>query len=200
MLIRTLLLFTVTVFCSLQASATTVLPMSLQQMTASAELIFYGTATSNEVRLDASSGRVATFTTFDVIDVIKGTVGDMLTIKQVGGQLADSRFRQIIHGVPRFSVGAEYVVFLPAASSLGFSSPIGLSQGRFSVVQHNGERVVSNGRPVAAMLEATTATNLGNTPQAGLISAVPTLSAVPDEPASASLPEFLRAIRGMTKE
>jgi len=131
MLIRTLLFFTVTAFCSLQAGATSVLPVSLQQLSSAAELIFHGTAISNEVRLDEVSGRVATFTTFAVTDVIKGVAGDTHTIKQIGGQLPGSRVRQIIRGVPRFSVGAEYVVFLPPASSLGFSSPIGLSQGRF---------------------------------------------------------------------
>lgn len=198
MLKQILLLFVVTVCCSLQAGATTVLPVSLQQLSSRAELIFYGTAISNEVRLDEISGRVATFTTFAVIDVIKGTVGDTHTIKQIGGQLPDSRVRQIIHGIPRFGVGEEYVVFLPAASSLGFSSPIGLSQGRFSVAQHNGEAVVSNGRPLAAILEPPPTTNLGSTPQAAQISAAPALSALPGEPASASLPDFLRAVRSMT--
>ena len=200
MLKRILLLFTVTALCSLKAVATTVLPVSLQQLSSTAELIFYGTAISNEVRLDETSHRVATFTTFAVIDVIKGAVGATHTIKQIGGQLPDSRVRQIIRGVPRFSVGAEYVVFLPAASSLGFSSPIGLSQGRFSVVQHNGETVVSNGRPLAAMLEAPPTTNLGSTPQAAQFSLAPALSALPGEPASASLPDFLRAVRAMTGE
>ncbi len=200
MLKRTLLLFAVTAFCSLQAGATTVLPVSLQQLSSRADLIFYGTAISNEVKLDEISGRVATFTTFAVMEVIKGAAGVTHTIKQIGGQLPDSRIRQIFHGVPRFSVGAEYVVFLPTASSLGFSSPIGLSQGRFSVVQHNGEAVVSNGRPLAAMMAAPPTSNLGSTPQAAQFSLTKALSALSGEPASARLPDFLRAVRGMTGE
>ena len=196
MTIRTLLLFTLGVLCSLQAAATTVLPVSLQQMSGSAELIFYGSAVSNEVRLDETSGRVATFTTFAVIDVIKGSVGDTHTIKQIGGELPGSRVRQIIQGVPRFNVGTEYVVFLPPASRLGFSSPIGLSQGQFSVMLHNGETIVSNGRPVAALLETTP--GVANTPQAAQFSAAPALQAVQGEPASATLPDFLRVVRGMT--
>jgi len=197
MLIRTLLFFTVTAFCSLQAGATSVLPVSLQQLSSAAELIFHGTAISNEVRLDEVSGRVATFTTFAVTDVIKGVAGDTHTIKQIGGQLPGSRVRQIIRGVPRFSVGAEYVVFLPPASSLGFSSPIGLSQGRFRVLQHNGEAVVSNGRPIAALLNTPQAASLGSTPQAAQFSPAAVLPAVPGEPSSAGLAEFLRVVRGM---
>lgn len=200
MLKRILFIFALTAFCSPQAGATTVLPVSLQQLSSAAELIFYGRAIGNEVRLDETSARVATFTTFAVIDVIKGAVGDTHTIKQIGGQLPGSRARQIIRGVPRFSVGAEYIVFLPAASSLGFSSPIGLSQGRFSVLLHNGETVVSNGRPFAAMLGTPATTGLGNTPQAVQFSNAAALSALPDAPASARLPDFMRAVRGMTGE
>lgn len=197
MRIRSLLFFALGAICSLQAGATTVLPVSLQQLSSTAELIFHGTVLSNEVRLDETSGRVATFTTFAVIDVIKGHAGDTHTIKQVGGQLPGSQVRQIIHGVPRFSVGAEYVVFLPPASSLGFSSPIGLSQGRFSVLQHNGEIVVSNGRPVAALLDTNSNAEVSNAPQAVQISNAPALPALPDAPASAKLTDFLRTVRAM---
>ncbi len=45
-------------------------------------------------------------------------------------------------------------MFLPKASSLGFSSPIGLSQGKFEVLRINGEPVVSNRRAVAAAAPA----------------------------------------------
>lgn len=200
MLKRTLYCFALSAICCLQAGATTVLPLSLQQLSSTAETIFHGAATDNEVRIDEVSGRVATFTTFALIDVIKGDAGDTLTIKQIGGQLPGSRVRQIIPGVPRFSVGAEYVVFLPAPSSLGFSSPTGLSQGRFSVLQRNGETVVSNGRPVAALLQAQPAADIVNTPQAAQFSSAATLSALPGEPASARLADFLRTVRGMTGE
>lgn len=199
MLKRTLLLFALTALCGLQAGATTVLPVSLQRMSGTAELIFHGRVIDNEVRFDDISGRVATFTTFAVIDVIKGAAGDTHTIKQIGGQLPNARVRQIIHGVPQFSVGAEYVVFLPAVSRLGFCSPIGLSQGRFSITQHNGETVVSNGRPVGALLETSTA-NTPNAPLAVQFSNAPAVSALPDKPASIRLPDFLKAVRGMAGE
>lgn len=200
MLKRTLLLFTLAALCSLQAGATTVLPVSLQRMSSTAVLIFHGRVIGNEVRLDETSSRVATFTTFEVIDVIKGDVGNTHTIKQIGGQLPDGRVRQIIRGVPRFSVGAEYVVFLPAASGLGFSSPIGLQQGRFSISKQNGETVVSNGRPVGALLDTPPGGTPPDAPQAVRFSNEPALTALPDKPASIRLPDFLRAVRTMAGE
>jgi hypothetical protein len=183
-------LFVVVLVCSQQAAATSVLPVSLQRMATAAELIFHGRAISNEVMLDEASGRVATFTTFEIIELVKGEAGPTHTIKQIGGQLPGSNIRQVIHGVPRFTVGEEYVVFLPKASSLGFSSPVGLAQGKFSILKLNGESVVSSRHAVAATL---------NTPdQSGLVNTPAALDA--DRTGSARLPDFLQAVRGMIGE
>ena len=187
-------------FCSLQATATSVLPVSLQRMAQTAEMIFHGTAIGNEVRLDPASGRVATYTSFKVIEVIKGNPGATHTIKQIGGQLPGSNVRLMIHGVPRFAVGEEYVIFLPKASSLGFASPIGLSQGKFGIRKLNGETVVSNGRSLAALMKTTPQQDLPDAPSAKAVSRAPALKAIADHPASARLPEFIQTVRGMLQE
>jgi hypothetical protein len=173
-----------------QAFATSVLPVSLQRMATAADLVFHGRAISNEVRLDEASGRVATFTTFEIIELVKGEAGPTHTIKQIGGQLPGSKVRQVIHGVPRFNTGEEYVIFLPKASSLGFASPIGLSQGKFSVFRQNGESVVSNRRAVGATVNTTGQTGLANSPSGFDTSRT----------GSARLPDFLQTVRGMTGE
>jgi hypothetical protein len=173
-----------------QALATSVLPVSLQRMTTAADLIFHGRAIDNQVRLDEASGRVATFTTFEIIELVKGEAGPTHTIKQIGGQLPGSKVRQVIHGVPRFITGEEYVIFLPKASSLGFASPIGLSQGKFSVFKQNGESVVSNRGAVAATINTPEQSGLVNTP-----SGFDT-----DRTGSARLPDFLQTVRGMSGE
>lgn len=131
------------------ASATSMLPITLEQLSTSAKLIFYGRAISNEVKKDDQSGRIATFTEFEIIDLIKGRTGDMHTIKQIGGIHKESNTRLLIYGVPEFLTGSEYVVFLPEKSVLGFSSPLGLHQGRFSVMTVNDELIVSSGRNLA---------------------------------------------------
>lgn len=186
--------------CCQPAAATSVLPLSLQQMADVAEVIFHGKTISNEVRLDEASGRVATYTRFEVIEVIKGTVETTHTIKQIGGQLPGSQYRQVIHGVPRFGVGQEYVVFLPKASSLGFSSPIGLSQGKFDIHRQGGETTVSNGRPLAAMLQARPQPDLPELPSAITASPTATLTTIPGQPASAGLTDFMQTVRSMLRE
>ena len=178
---------------SLQTAATSVLPVSLQRMTTKAAIIFHGTAINNEVKLDQTSGRVATYTTFKVNEVIKGDPGTTHTIKQIGGQLPGSNVRQLIHGVPQFSVGQEYVIFLPEVSSLGFASPIGLSQGKFDVHKNNGKSVINNQRAVAAV---------SGTPARQILAEVP-LAIEAGQSAgdrSVHLTDFLQSLRTMVKE
>jgi hypothetical protein len=132
------------------AWATSVLPISLEQLSIRAHLIFYGKVIRNEVRIDEQSGRIATFTEFEIIDLIKGKAGRTHTIKQIGGHMKDSNTIVHIHGVPEFVTGSKYVVFLPNKSKLGFSSPLGLQQGSFDVATVNGEQIVSNGRSLTS--------------------------------------------------
>jgi hypothetical protein len=163
-------------------------------MAAIAESIFHGRVIDNTVKLDPDSGRVATFTSFSVLEVIKGDIGATHTIKQIGGQLPDSNIRLVIHGVPQFEPGAEYVVFMPAASSLGFASPIGLSQGKFDIGQMNGETVVSNGRGFIPLVKPAAQETAARLP-----------SAVMHDPSAAQadsipLADFLNSVRGMVEE
>lgn len=135
--------------------AATVLPVSLNHMAKAAAVIFYGRVISNEVKIDDVSQRVATFTTFEVLDGIKGVDTPTYTVKQFGGQLPGSNVVTRIAGVPRFTLNAEYVVFLPKASRLGFASPIGLSQGSYHVnTDASGNKTVrgqdTTSKPAAA--------------------------------------------------
>jgi hypothetical protein len=149
----TCLSITLNLLFSPLASATSVLPITLQQLSTRATLIFYGQVVSNEVKKDEQSGHVATFTEFEIIELIKGDAGSTHTIKQIGGYHRESKTRLLVHGIPEFQAGKKYVVFLPEKSSLGFSSPLGLHQGSFSVSTINDEQVVSSGRNLAAQTQ-----------------------------------------------
>ena len=176
---------------SLHANATSVLPISLERMAATADTIFHGKAISNEVKLDPVSGRVVTFTRFEIIESIKGEPGSSRTIKQIGGQLPGSNYRRVIHGVPGFNTGEEYVVFLPKASRLGFTSPIGLSQGKFDIQTIAGKSVIKDPRARAATAPAEagqTATDLPSAIQAQQLTNM------------VEVTDFLHGIRSMTQE
>lgn len=154
MLLRPLFL-SFLVFCALLSPswATTVLPVSLENMIDDAAIAFEGTCLENRTVRDPDTNMIVTFTAFAVKDVLKGKVAATHTIKQIGGRLESEDLVYKIHGVPTFTVGAEYVVFLAGVSKIGFSSPIGLSQGQFSVRTNAKGKTVSNGRDFRVMAE-----------------------------------------------
>ncbi len=180
------LLFSV---CNLSsAAATSMRPISLEQLSTRATLIFYGEVVSNQVKQDEQSGYIATFTEFKVIDLIKGNAGKTHTIKQIGGDLKDRNMSLRIHGVPRFQVGYNYVVFLPTKSKLGFSSPLGLHQGSFSVLSINNEQVISNSR---SQVNQPQTRQLEQTSKAVQIP----LAVSVDKPSQSRLDDFINTVR-----
>jgi hypothetical protein len=172
-------------FASMPAAwATSTLPISLEQLSNRATLIFYGKVISNEVKRDKQSGRIATFTEFEVIDLVKGKTGNTHTIKQIGGHLQETGTIIRIPGVPEFVTGNDYVVFLPEKSDHGFCSPLGLQQGSFDVVTVNGEQIVDNGHQLAAKsahssgsVQVPLAVNASNPSQARLVDFINTVRA-----------------------
>lgn len=170
------------------ASATSLLPITLEQLSTRATLIFYGEVINNQVKKDEQSGHIATFTEFKVIDLIKGNTGDTHTIKQIGGFLKSSNTALRIHGVPEYQLGSHYVIFLPKKSTLGFSSPLGLHQGSFSVSSINGEQHVSNGRSLVSQPRAErTDKNTGSVQLPLAVRA--------DNPSQAHLNDFINTVR-----
>ncbi len=170
-------------FASTPASATSVLPISLEQLSTRASLIFYGEVISNQVKKDEQSGRIATFTKFKIIQLIKGSAGETHTIKQIGGHDKASNTVLRIHGVPQFHTGNNYVVFLPEKSKLGFCSPLGLQQGSFTVTEKNGETVISNGRALNRPAETNNRTT-----------SIP-LAVRAENPSQARLEDFINTVR-----
>lgn len=133
------------------ASAATVLPVSLDHLVDNSAVIFEGTCVGNRTERDAGTGLVVTYTLFSVRDVIKGNAATVHEIKQLGGSVPGSGMAYRVDGVPTFAVGESYVVFLAGVSSAGFSSPIGLSQGRFAISHEAAGKTVANGRDLREM-------------------------------------------------
>ena len=145
--------FCLLALCS-NSFAASVLPLGLERLHGDAKTIFLGECLSNTVEMDQQSGRVVTYTTFEVLETYKGKPGRSQTIKQIGGNLPSANLDVRIPGVPQFEVGQRYVVFLPPVSNLGFASPVGLGQGMFTVKKDaTGTTMVSNGRDVGDLME-----------------------------------------------
>ena len=136
---------------SLPAGATSVRPLYLDEIVADAAIVFQGKCIDNRTEREPNTNFVVTYTTFEVQDVLKGQVGATHVIKQIGGHLSGETMSFHVEGVPSFTIGENYVVFLAGVSSAGFSSPIGLNQGRFNVISRPAGLQVTNGRDFKEM-------------------------------------------------
>src|SRR5215472_9009148 len=94
------------------ALAASVAPLSLDQIVAGAKHIVHVRCTGNVVQADPDVG-VVTITSFVVLDRAKGGNEPTFTVRQVGGELQGLA---VDYHVPKFTVGEEYVLFMPASS------------------------------------------------------------------------------------
>jgi hypothetical protein len=124
------------------ARATTVRRLALPELVARAERVVLARCVAVEPAPPAASGLAATAVTFTVQDTLKGPPAETLTIRQLG--------RPGSGPAPAFRTGEEVVLFLPRASALGFTHPVGLEQGRLGVRRRPGAGPVVLGQAALA--------------------------------------------------
>jgi hypothetical protein len=173
----------------LAAPATSVRPLDLNTIVDHAVTAFQGVCTDSHSERDAATGSIVTITTFKVEETLKGAPASVHTIKQIGGRVGNQVDR--VDGIPSFTPGERYVVFLYGKSQLGFSSPVALAQGRFTVRDTATGRVVSNGRDFRDMLPQVAPSNLPSSVRSQL-------SAAPGAARQMDLDEFKRLVHGRT--
>lgn len=112
--------------------ATTVAPLSVEQVTDASDLIIRGEVEDMWVDPDVS-GRIYTRILVRVTKVLKGTasVDDYVTVESAGGTLDGQTM--IVHGAARYSVGEDTLLFLADKPSRGVYGTVGLSLGKYTV-------------------------------------------------------------------
>ena len=132
-----------------QAFAFLTVQLNLEQLTILAERVFVGRCVDLREGRDRN-GRPVQYVTFQVDETLKGPEADQVTFKQIllktdeaeGRFTATTSFSQL----PSYQVGEEAVVFLSEPSEIGFTAPVGLSQGKFVIeTDAAGKRWVKNG-------------------------------------------------------
>ena len=124
------------------AQATRMSPLSIEQLTAKADLVLHGTIASKTVQRD-TEGRIYTSVQLKVADTWKGVPkANPFTIVQAGGVLGEEI--AAVDGQEEFLFGEEVVVFL-VVNERGQGVVIGLAQGKFKVATDaDGEKVAHN--------------------------------------------------------
>ena len=151
------------------ALATMTMRLDLPHIVAAADRAFVGRVVSVHADRDAA-GLPSTWITFAVDHVIKGTVGGTLTIKQFGttAPLSDGSVLRL-PGLPTYAPGDEMILFLSGESTAGFSSPIGLAQGKFPIVRRAGHAMVAATVETVGTLQSMRSLRTARAPAAGAI-------------------------------
>lgn len=124
-----------------RAAASTVVAMSLEQMSERAETIFVGRVTGTRADWNAERTRIYTYVTFEVDRYLKGG-GDskVATVRLLGGRVGP--YLAMVPGTPRFDMGEEVLLFC-AGGGARIPAVVGMSLGKFTIVTDaSGEKVV----------------------------------------------------------
>jgi hypothetical protein len=149
---RNLLLWVVLIFwwTGAPARATTLVRMSLSQLSQASSTIVIGHVTSQKSSWNQAHTRIMTYTTVALDEALKGAPPSNLVIEQPGGTLGNFHVR--VPGTAVFRPDGRYVLFLePAGATPGVFLVVGMMQGALRVY-HGGspgiERVLL---PLGAM-------------------------------------------------
>jgi hypothetical protein len=113
------------------ARATTMVSLSLEQLTQASSVIVQARMTGQVVRVNDARTSFITVSTWEVSQTFKGSPGSTLEIEQPGGTMG--RVSVYVSGVTLFKPQTDYVLFLePTADGARFR-PVGMQQGAFRV-------------------------------------------------------------------
>lgn len=144
------ILNSILIFCflnALPAFAQRSKPMNIEDLVKKSEVIIHGIVEKVESGKDAQSGLLVTYITINVYENFQGAQSSKYTFKQYGGK-ADGHL-YFPAGSPRFTENEEVVLMLYPQSQKGMQSPVGMEQGKFSVVTdtRSGKKFVKNKTP-----------------------------------------------------
>lgn len=128
-----------TLFAAATASATTMLALSVDELTQRADMVVVGRVIATEPRESEDGKRISTLVTLQVEESWKGRPAQEVRILALGGTL--DGISQVVMGAARFAEGEEVVVFL---RSLRGPEPltevVGMAQGKLAV-ERNAEGI-----------------------------------------------------------
>lgn len=131
--------------CLTPLLASRVRPVNLEEMTARAERIVSGECVGVEVVRDPELDLDVAHVTLRVERSLKGGPPGTLTVRMLAG-VADSGRGSGVAGMPRFARGERVILFLYGESGSGLTSPVGLGQGKFTVLaDKEGREIAFNG-------------------------------------------------------
>jgi hypothetical protein len=143
----------------------TIAPVNLDQMAKAAGKIVIGrclSATPQSLSRETvarlrlpGTGRIMEYV-FSIERTLKGRKSQTIQFKQIH-LLTGLNGQSLLHSMPHYEVGHEYLLFLTQESEVGLCSPVGLFQGAFHLQQDKAGQVVAiNGNQNVGLFPQTT--------------------------------------------
>jgi hypothetical protein len=131
--------------------ASSVRMVNLEEMTGRAERILSARCVDYAVVHNPELGFDVAHVTLQVDSSLKGAVDSSLTLRMLAGG-ADSWGGSGVTEIPGFAPGEKVILFLYGESRLGLTSPVGLGQGKFTVLTNKeGREIAVNGFGTASL-------------------------------------------------
>jgi len=145
--------FALVVLVITQAHATTIRPMTIEQMTQAASNVVEARALNSWSAWNAQHTLIYTYTRVQVVNTLKGSAESYMLLKQIGGSAEG--YSQHVSGVRYLAAGEDAVLFLyQNKSEPGTHVVVGLMQGQFRASRtKSGQVLVSNGVPGAEAVQ-----------------------------------------------
>jgi hypothetical protein len=134
------------------ASASTLLRLTVDELTAQAEIVFQGEVIAVQAQRSGGRGLVSTFVTFSVSEVIKGSAANgELELKFLGGTLDGEVLEVNGSRLPR--LGERGIYFVESVTEDLINPLLGWSQGQYLISAIGGSEQVTtvDARPVIAV-------------------------------------------------
>lgn len=124
-------------------------PANLQQLVNQSAVILRGHVVSAHVEPHPDLQKVMTVVvTLKVQETLKGQAGQTFTFRQFIWEFRD------IQDAAGYKKGQELLLLMNPPTRYGLSSPAGLEQGRFRIIQQQGERYAVNGHGNAGLFRS----------------------------------------------
>lgn len=121
------------------SSATVVMQLSMEELTARAPLVVRGTVESSRA-ISKEDGSIWTVTSLIVTERLKGVGISKVSLKQPGGALGG--ITQSVAGAAQFTEGEDVLLFLePAADEKNSFVVLGMASGKVSFESTNGQQL-----------------------------------------------------------
>jgi hypothetical protein len=152
-------------WAAIPAGATTLVRMSLSQLTQASSTIIQGHVVSQQAHWNTAHTRILTVTTVQLDKSLKGRPPSTLLIEQPGGTVGNFHVR--VPGTALLRPQAEYVFFLEPAGNTQAFHVVGMVQGAFQISQNGNGSVQRVILPLGALRTGSGMQTLSQSPSLG---------------------------------